>query len=91
LRSTKYQFGEAQARDCAQTLSSALEALTDGGPTTIGTKLRKEIAKVVHVARHSRKGRHILLFRVGQDDARREAIEILRVLHDTPERLRQHT
>lgn len=28
---------------------------------------------------------HILLFRVGQDDARREAIEVLRVLHDAME------
>ena len=88
LRWTKDQFGEARARVYVQTLSAALQALADGGPTTIGAKARKEIAKglfTLHVARPSRKGRHILLFRVGQDDARREAIEILRVLHDAME------
>ena len=88
LRWTKDQFGEAQARVYAQTLSAALEALADGGPTIIGAKARKEIAKglfTLHVARQSRKGRHSLLFRVGQDDARREAIEVLRVLHDAME------
>ena len=88
MRWTKDQFGEAQARGYAQTLSAALEALADGGPTTIGAKARNEIAKglfTLHVARQSRKGRHILLFRVGQEDARREAIEILRVLHDAME------
>ena len=88
LRWTKDQFGEAQARGYAQTVSAALEALADGGPTTIGAKARKEIAKglfTLHVARQSRKGRHSLLFRVGQDDARGEAIEVLRVLHDAME------
>ena len=88
LRWTKDQLGEAQARGYAQTLSAALEALADGGPTTIGAKVRKEIATglfTLLVARQSRKGRHILLFRVGQDDARREAIEVLRVLHEAME------
>ena len=88
LRWTKDQFGEAQARGYAQTLSAALEALADGGPTTIGATARNEIAKglfTLHVARQSRKGRHSLLFRVGRDDARREAIEVLRVLHDAME------
>ena len=88
MRWTKDQFGEAQARGYAQTLSSALEALADGGPTTIDAKARNEIVKglvTLHVARRSRKGRHILLFRVGQDDARRAAIEVLRVLRDAME------
>ena len=88
LRWTKDQFGEAQARVYAQTLSAALQALADGGPATIGAKARNEIVKgllTLHVARQSRKGRHSLLFRVGQDDARREAIEVLRVLHDAME------
>ena len=88
LRWTKDQFSEAQARVYAQTLSAALEALADGGPTTIGAKARNEIVKglfTLHVARQSRKGCHSLLFRVGQDDARRQAIEVLRVLHDAME------
>ena len=88
LRWTKDQFGEAQARVYVQTLSAALQALADGELATIGAKARNEIVKrllTLHVARESRKGRHILLFRVGQDDARREAIEVLRVLHDAME------
>ena len=65
-----------------------IEALADGGPTTIGAKARDEVAKglfTLHVVRQSRKGRHSLLFRVGQDDTRREAIEVLRALHDAME------
>lgn len=88
MRWTKDQFGEAQLRVYAQTLTAALEVLADGEPTTIGAKARNEIVGglfTLHVARRSRKGRHILLFRVGQDDARREAIEVLRVLHDAME------
>ena len=88
LRWTKDQFGEAQASVYAQTLSAALVAPADGVPTTIGAKARNEIAKrlfTLHVARESQKGRHILLFRVGQDEARRDAIEVLRVLHDAME------
>ena len=62
LRWTKDQFGEAQGHVYAQTLSAALQALADGGLTTIGAKARKEIAKglfTLHVARPGRKGRHI--------------------------------
>lgn len=53
--------GEAQARVYAETLSTAMEALT-GGPTVIGAKARNEIAKglfTLHVARQGRKGRHL--------------------------------
>jgi toxin ParE1/3/4 len=93
LRWTKDQFGEAQARIYAETLSAAVEALADGGPATAGAKARDEIAKglfTLHVARHGRKGRHFLLFRVERTSAGRElasevvgeAVEVLRVLHD---------
>ena len=44
LRWTKDQFSAAQARVYAQTLSAALQALADAGPTTIGAKARNEIA-----------------------------------------------
>jgi toxin ParE1/3/4 len=89
LRWTKNQFGEAQAHAYAQTLSAALQALAAGGPTTAGAKARDEIAKglfTLHVARHGRKGRHFVLFRIGGDNAgrgvAREVVEVLRVLHD---------
>jgi toxin ParE1/3/4 len=85
LRWTKDQFGEAQAHAYAQTLSAALQALAAGGPTTAGAKARDEIAKglfTLHVARHGRKGRHFVLFRIGGDEAEHEVVEVLRVLHD---------
>jgi toxin ParE1/3/4 len=85
LHWTKNRFGQAQARVYAKTLGAALKALADGGPTTIGAKARDEIDKglfTLHVARHGRKGRHFLLFRVGHDEAGRDVIEVLRVLHD---------
>ena len=85
LRWTQDQFGEAQARVYSRTLSAAVEELAGGGPTTIGAKARDEIAKelfTLHVARHGRKGRHCLLFRVGRGDAGHEVIDVLRVLHE---------
>lgn len=83
LRWTLEQFGEAQARVYAETLSMAVEALA-GGPTVIGAKTRDDVARglyTLHVARQGRKGRHFVLFRVGHDQER-EVIEVLRLLHD---------
>ena len=80
---TVARFGETQARAYAQTLSAALEALT-AGPTAVGAKDRTDIAQGLfnlHVARKGRKGRHFVLFRIGQVRGR-EAIEVLRILHD---------
>lgn len=83
LHWTVGQLGEVQARAYAETLTAALEALT-AGPTVLGAKARDDIAKglfTLHVARHGRRGRHFVLFRIGQDQGR-EVIEILRLLHD---------
>ncbi len=83
LRWTVEQLGETQARVYAETLSAALEALA-AGPTVIGVKARDDIAKglfALHVARQGRKGRHFVMFRIGHDQGR-EAIEVLRLLHD---------
>lgn len=83
LRWTVAQFGEAQARSYAETLSAALEALAVG-PTIIGAKARNDIARglfTLHVARNGRKGRHFVMFRIGRDQGR-EVIEVLRLLHD---------
>jgi len=79
-------FGDLQARIYADTLSAALVALA-AGPSTVGAKERSEVGKGVftlHVARGGRKGRHIVLFRVGSDEHRRQ-IEVLRLLHDSME------
>lgn len=83
LRWTLEQFGEVQAQVYADTLSTALESLA-AGPKVIGAIARNDIVKglfTLHVARHGRKGRHFIMFRIGRDK-NREVIEVLRLLHD---------
>lgn len=84
LRWTVDHFGAAQALSYAETLSSALQALS-AGPAIIGAKERPEIGKhiwTLHVARLGRKGRHFVMFRVGCVEGR-EVIDVLRLLHDS--------
>lgn len=83
LRWTVDNFGSAQARAYADTLSSALKALS-AGPSVIGVKERPEIGSniwTLHVARNGRKGRHFVMFRVGSTEGR-DVIDVLRLLHD---------
>ena len=83
LRWTVDQFGEAQARIYAETISAALNDLA-AGPTIVGARKRDDILKgifTLHVARKARKGRHFVMFRVGRAPDR-EVIEVLRLLHD---------
>jgi len=83
VRWTSEQFGQAQARAYADVLSSALEELAKG-PDIIGVRSRDDIAKglfAFHVARKGRKGRHLVLFKTGQDRGR-NVIKVLRILHD---------
>ena len=83
LRWTVTEFGDAQARMYAETLSAALNDLA-AGPTVIGAKKRDDIVKglfTFHVARNGRKGRHFVMFRLGRA-ADREVIEVLRLIHD---------
>jgi toxin ParE1/3/4 len=87
LRWTRDRFGEAQAQTYAQTLRAALEALAQTGLNTAGAKARDDIGKglyTLHVARHGRKGRHLVLFRAGYDaqSKRASTLDILRILHD---------
>ena len=80
---TVEQFGDAQARIYAETLSLAVEALT-AGPGLPSAKARPEIGKqlfTLHVARRGRRGRHFILFRADPDPKRRH-IDVLRILHD---------
>ena len=83
LRWTVGQFGEAQARVYAETLSAALSDLA-AGPVVIGARERNDIGKglfTLHVARKNRKGRHFVMFRIGRNRDR-DVIEVLRLLHD---------
>ena len=84
LRWTVENFGRAQARTYAKTLNSALQDLAQG-PDVIGARLREDIGPdihTLHVARHGRKGRHFVVFRISPSpDA--SIIEVLRLLHDS--------
>jgi toxin ParE1/3/4 len=83
LEWTAGQFGDAQAHRYAETLTSAIEALSEG-PDAAGAKLRNEIARglmTLHVARRGHRGRHFVLFRVSRESGQ-EVIDVLRVLHD---------
>ena len=87
---TAEHFGEQQARAYAETLAAALTGLSEG-PDTPGARARSDIAKglfTLHVARHGRKGRHFVMFRIGEDDPG-QVIDVLRVLHDAMD-LPQH-
>ena len=84
LRWTVENFGTAQARHYTDTLSSAMKALS-AGPAIIGAKGRPEIGnniRTFHVARNGRKGRHFVMFRVGNIRGR-DVIDVLRLLHDS--------
>jgi toxin ParE1/3/4 len=87
LRWTAANFGASQARLYGETLVQTIHELADG-PNVTGTKARDDIMRGVctlHVARHGRRGRHLLLYRV----AGTRIIEIARILHDSMD-LRRH-
>ena len=84
LRWTAERFGETQARLYAETLTRTVETLT-AGPRVPGSQGRDEIAEglmTLHVARGGRKGRHMVLYRVGAP-ADPPVIDVLRLLHDS--------
>lgn len=78
---TNDQFGALQADEYLETLTLALEALTDG-PNIVGSKVRDDIGRgirTLHVARLGRKGRHLVVFRKADG----QAIDVIRLLHDS--------
>lgn len=82
VRWTLRTFGPQQAQIYAETIALALQALSNG-PNTLGVKQRDDIAPgtfTLHVARHGRKGRHVIVFRVNGDE---RVIDVLRLLHDS--------
>lgn len=83
VRWTIQHFGIQQAKIYAETIALALAALRDG-PNIIGARQREDLGpgiRSLHVARDGRKGRHFILFRVGDENV----IEVLRLLHDSME------
>ena len=78
---TTDQFGALQADEDLETLTLALEALTDG-PNIVGSKVRDDIGlgiRTLHVARLGRKGRHLVVFRFADG----QVIDVIRLLHDS--------
>lgn len=78
---TNDQFGALQADEYLETLTLALEALTDG-PNIVGSKVRDDIGlgiRTLHVARLGRKGRHLVVFRMADG----QTIDVIRLLHDS--------
>jgi toxin ParE1/3/4 len=78
---TTDQFGALQADDYLETLTLALEALTEG-PNIVGSKVRDDIGlgiRTLHVARLGRKGRHLVVFRMADS----QTIDVIRLLHDS--------
>ncbi|MFI4988815.1 MAG: type II toxin-antitoxin system RelE/ParE family toxin [Alphaproteobacteria bacterium] len=86
---TVERFGTARALTYAETVSEALAALA-AGPAIVGVKARDDISKglcTLHVARQGRRGRHLILFRVA-DDENRPTVDVLRLLHDAMDLVR---
>lgn len=80
---TTARFGRVQARVYARTLMATLDELTEG-PSAVGVTARDDIADgilTLHAARSGRRGRHLVVFRVGRDKDG-ELIDVLRILHD---------
>ena len=89
LRWTAQRFGHAQARIYGETLTRAIQALTDG-PYVAGSRRRDEISKgfmTLHVARVGRRGRHFVLYRIA-GASEPSTIDVLRLLHDSMDLVR---
>ncbi len=79
LRWTAGRFGAAQAVSYAELLAATLARL-ERGPNIPGARPRDEIGAGLRALHVGRRGRHIILFRVGSEAAR--TIDVLRILHD---------
>ena len=89
LRWTAQRFGHAQARIYGETLTRAIQALTDG-PYVAGSRRRDEIAEglmTLHVAHVGRRGRHLVLYRIA-GASEPSTIDVLRLLHDSMDLVR---
>jgi toxin ParE1/3/4 len=79
LRWTAERFGAAQSTSYGRLLAESLTRL-ERGPTAAGARRRDEIGAGVHTLHVGRRGRHVILFRIGSETER--TIDVLRILHD---------
>jgi toxin ParE1/3/4 len=87
LKWTAENFGPRQSRVYRDTLVQAIGELADG-PDVAGSSARDGIVpglRTLHVARHGRRGRHFLMYRVAAE----RTIEVARSLDDRMD-LQQH-
>jgi toxin ParE1/3/4 len=85
LRWTARRFGSTQAAAYGELLASTLARL-ERGPAIAGARQRDEIGADLRTLHAGRKGRHIILFRIGSDPDR--TIDVLRILHDAMDLVR---
>lgn len=74
------RFGSHQTRLYKETIKLAFAEL-EAGPDILGAKARDDLGsgiRTLHVARNGRKGRHLIVFRIGGD----RTLDVLRLLHD---------
>lgn len=84
LRWTTATFGAQQARVYAATLSATLEDLRAGPDLPLARSFQR--ARLLHVRRRGRAGRHLIVFRPLEADRR---VIVLRILHGSMD-LEQH-
>jgi toxin ParE1/3/4 len=78
---TAEHFGLAQAEAYREVILAALREL-EAGPDVAGARRRGDILTglmSLHIARHGRHGRHLILYRAKPDEP---VLEVLRILHD---------
>ena len=81
LKWTAENFGPGQAHAYRDTIVRAIGELAHG-PDVAGSRARDEILRglrTLHIARHGRRSRHLLMYRVAAE----RIIEIARILHDS--------
>ena len=79
LRWTAARFGAGQATRYGAMVAAALSRL-QAGPEIVGVNAHDDIVSGVMTLHVGRRGRHIILFRVDDEQAR--SIDVLRVLHE---------
>jgi toxin ParE1/3/4 len=79
LRWTMARLGAVQAASYGDLLATTLARL-ERGPATAGARERNEIGAGLRTLHVGRRGRHVILFRMGSE--RDRTIDVLRILHD---------
>jgi toxin ParE1/3/4 len=79
LRWTSARFGAVQAASYGGLLAAALARL-ERGPAITAARQREEIGAGLRTLHVGRRGRHVIMFRIGSGVDR--TIDVLRILHD---------